>query len=47
MALIVAGLSIWVFQESAFIGSLGLIYSGLWALWYWQEVWLAGAAHSP
>lgn len=30
MALILAGLSLRVFQESAFIGSLGLVYSGLW-----------------
>lgn len=44
MALILAGLSIWVFQESAFIGSLGLIYSGLWGFWYWRVVWQAGNA---
>lgn len=47
MALILVGLSIWVFRESVFVGSLGLIYSGLWGLWYWQEVWQAGNAHSP
>ena len=41
-ALILAGLSIWVFRESAFVGSLGLIYSGLWGFWYWQAVWQAG-----
>lgn len=47
MALILAGLSIWVFRETAFIGSLGLIYSGLWGLWYWQAVWHAGNGHLP
>lgn len=41
-ALILAGLSIWVLQESGFVGSVGLIYSGLWGLWYWHEVWRTG-----
>lgn len=44
MSLILVGLSIWVLQESFFIGFLGLIYSVLWGLWYWQ-VWQTGHPH--
>jgi hypothetical protein len=47
MAVVLAGLSLWVFRETAFIGSLGLIYSGLWGLWYWQAVWQAGTGQVP
>lgn len=42
MALFLAGWSFWVLQESAFVGSLGLIYSGLWGFWYWRAVWQPG-----
>lgn len=47
MALILAGLSLRVFQESAFIGSLGLVYSGLWGVWYWRMALQAGNAQVP
>ena len=35
VALVVAGCSIWVLQESAFVGITGLLYCGLWLAWYW------------
>ena len=30
---------LWVMRESVFVGFMGLIYAGLWALWYWNTAW--------
>ncbi len=42
-ALVLAGCSVWVLRESAFMGVMGLLYSGLWWTWYWQAAWRQGA----
>ncbi len=45
--LILAACSVWVLRESAFVGSLGLVYSGLWGLWYWRVVWQQAGGPAP
>jgi hypothetical protein len=38
-ALALTGCSLWVLQESIFVGTMGLLYAGLWGSWYWHTVW--------
>lgn len=38
-ALALAGASVWVLRESVFVGTTGLLYSGLWGIWYWHTAW--------
>ncbi len=47
VVLILTAGSIWILRESAFIGSVGLLYSGLWGLWYWQAVWQQASGPVP
>jgi hypothetical protein len=46
VALVLVGCSVWVLGESAFVGSMGLLYSGLWWAWYWHAAWQQGATRS-
>jgi hypothetical protein len=39
LALALAGCSVWVLRESVFVGTMGLLYSGLWWVWYWHTAW--------
>jgi hypothetical protein len=42
VALALAGCSVWVLRESVFVGTMGLLYSGLWWTWYWSAAWRSG-----
>lgn len=46
LALALIGCSIWVLRESAFIGTMGLLYAGLWCAWYWHTAWQQAATPS-
>lgn len=39
VALVLAGGSVWLLHESGFMGTMGLLYAGLWLAWYWQVAW--------
>ena len=41
-----AACSVWVLGESAFLGTAGLLFSGLWSLWYWNAAWASPATLS-
>jgi hypothetical protein len=30
---------LWIYRESAFVGTTGLAYCGMWLGYYWQAVW--------
>lgn len=36
LALALAVGSVWILNESGFIGTLGLLYAGLWLAWFWS-----------
>src|SRR3954463_14636966 len=38
VALLIAG-CLWIYRESAFAGTTGLAYCGMWVGYYWQAVW--------
>jgi len=42
----VAACSVWVLNESVFVGAAGLLFSGLWSLWYWHAAWASSATLS-
>jgi len=44
VVLALAACSVWVLRESVFLGVCGVLFSGLWLLWYWQS---AGANSVP
>jgi len=39
VVLALAACTVWVLRESAFLGVRGLLFSGLWLLWYWHSAW--------
>ena len=38
IAALIAG-CLWIYRESAFVGTSGLAYCGMWLGYYWQAVW--------
>lgn len=36
--------SVWLLRESPSLGCAGLVFSGLWSLWYWHTAWASRVA---
>jgi len=46
VVLALAACSAWGPRESVFLGVAGLLFSGLWSVWYWHSAWASSATLS-